>query len=67
MAEAFNLLGDSVLVNLKIFLNEIRNRGALAIVHGCIHNDHVDGYTDRERGTPSAQHRRVFLILEYAR
>ena len=34
VAETFNLLGNSVLVNLKVFFGEFRNRSTFAVAHG---------------------------------
>ena len=61
VAEIFSLLEDSVLVNLKVFFVESRNKHTFVVLHGRVQDHGVSIYPNRVFATPAALQWRGFL------
>jgi hypothetical protein len=61
MAEIFNLLEDSVLVNLKVIFGKSRNKHTFVVLHGRVQDHGVSIYPNRVFVTPAALRGRGFL------
>ncbi len=61
VAEIFNLLQDSILVNMKVILAEARNKVPSVVLHGGVQDHQANTYPDRVRVARAALGRRGFL------